>query len=258
MAGIGADGAPASITEESVDALGDGAVAPVAEVAEVAATPEDGTTQTGTVKKWNEDKGYGFIGPDVGDKDVFCHGSSIGQEGVTGLVEGEKVQYTLNVEADGRLKASDATGIGGGKFRGKWEEGDDVKTGTVARWRADKGFGFITPDEGDKDIFAHVNDCGAALTEQSKVEYTETVGEDGRIKAVKVLGLGGRPLAEPPAMGGMGGPVRGMGGRPQQMNPMMQQQYMMMQRQAMMQQQAQRAYGQQQGGYGQQQRYAPY
>jgi len=246
--GIGSTDAPGAIDAEAVDNLGATEAAP--ETTETAAADAvDGSTMTGTVKKWNEDKGYGFLGPDEGDKDVFCHNSAISQEGVTGLVEGEKVQFTLKVEADGRLKAADLTGVGGGNLRGKWEEGDDVKTGTVARWRQDKGFGFITPDEGDKDIFAHVNDCGASLVEASKVEYTEQVGEDGRIKAVKVYAPGGRPLPEPAPVA-QAGPMRMRMG----MNPMMMQQY------AMMQQQqgygggygyGQQGYG---GGYGQQQR----
>lgn len=48
----------------------------------------------GTVKWFNEDKGYGFITPEGGGKDVFVHFSNIKQEeGFRKLAEGQKVQY---------------------------------------------------------------------------------------------------------------------------------------------------------------------
>merc|ERR1712167_514530 len=193
--GLGAAGAPASVTAEVVDALGDKskepeAEAPAAEDEAPAEAPtveevpvsKDGDKKTGTCKKWNDQKGYGFIGPDDGSKDVFVHNSTIQQEGVNSLVEGEKVEFIVKVETDGRLKASEVTGLNGENFRGQWEEDAVVKNGTVARWRGDKGFGFLTPEDGgDKDIFVHVNDCGVTLVEGTKVEYTEQIGDDGRI-----------------------------------------------------------------------------
>ena len=48
---------------------------------------------TGTVKWFNDAKGYGFITPDSGGKDVFVHFSSIGAEGYKSLAEGAKVEY---------------------------------------------------------------------------------------------------------------------------------------------------------------------
>ncbi len=53
---------------------------------------------TGTVKWFNDAKGYGFITPDEGGKDVFVHHSSISGEGYKSLAEGAKVQYD---EAEG-------------------------------------------------------------------------------------------------------------------------------------------------------------
>jgi cold shock protein len=48
---------------------------------------------TGTVKWFNDSKGYGFIAPDGGGKDVFVHHSSIAGTGFKSLVEGTKVEF---------------------------------------------------------------------------------------------------------------------------------------------------------------------
>jgi len=47
----------------------------------------------GTVKWFNEDKGYGFIGPDESTEDLFVHHSGIAGEGFKSLDEGDKVTY---------------------------------------------------------------------------------------------------------------------------------------------------------------------
>ncbi|MFQ5356714.1 MAG: cold-shock protein [Mariprofundaceae bacterium] len=50
---------------------------------------------TGTVKWFNESKGYGFIAPDDGSDDVFVHFSSIQGEGFKTLAEGQKVTFEV-------------------------------------------------------------------------------------------------------------------------------------------------------------------
>jgi cold shock protein len=49
----------------------------------------------GTVKWFNATKGYGFIQPDTGGKDVFVHISAVEKAGFTSLVEGAKVSYEV-------------------------------------------------------------------------------------------------------------------------------------------------------------------
>jgi cold shock protein len=50
---------------------------------------------TGTVKWFNATKGYGFIQPDGGGKDVFVHISAVEKAGYTGLAEGAKVSFDV-------------------------------------------------------------------------------------------------------------------------------------------------------------------
>jgi len=63
---------------------------------------------TGTVKFFNTTKGYGFIQPEDGSKDVFVHITAVQQAGLDGLNEGQKVGYELVTErgktAAGNLK----------------------------------------------------------------------------------------------------------------------------------------------------------
>lgn len=62
---------------------------------------------TGTVKWFNTTKGFGFIAPDEGGKDVFVHVSAVEQSGLTGLADDQKVSYELIEGRDGRQMAGD-------------------------------------------------------------------------------------------------------------------------------------------------------
>jgi CspA family cold shock protein len=53
---------------------------------------------TGTVKWFNTEKGYGFIQPDQGGKDVFVHISAVERAGMRTLNEGQKVSYELETD----------------------------------------------------------------------------------------------------------------------------------------------------------------
>ena len=61
----------------------------------------------GTVKWFNTTKGYGFIAPEDGGKDVFVHISAVERSGLTGLADNQQLSYELQEGRDGRQMAAD-------------------------------------------------------------------------------------------------------------------------------------------------------
>ena len=59
----------------------------------------------GTVKWFNATKGFGFIAPEGGSKDVFVHISAVERSGLTGLNDEQKVEFDLEDGRDGRKMA---------------------------------------------------------------------------------------------------------------------------------------------------------
>jgi CspA family cold shock protein len=123
----------------------------------------------GTVSWYDEDKGFGFINPDSGAGDVFVHARALA-EGLTWLAEGDRVAY----EVVGGEKGPQARGVhlvqgaepqtapqrsapGAAAGPASREVPARGGEGVVARYDGDRGFGFITPDAGGDDLFAHVS-----------------------------------------------------------------------------------------------------
>ncbi|HJS80276.1 MAG TPA: cold-shock protein [Vitreimonas sp.] len=60
----------------------------------------------GTVKFFNAQKGFGFISPETGGKDVFVHVSAVERSGLRGLADGQKVSFDLERDRQGRDSAT--------------------------------------------------------------------------------------------------------------------------------------------------------
>jgi CspA family cold shock protein len=61
---------------------------------------------SGTVKWFNGNKGYGFIAPEGGKKDVFVHITALQAAGLDGLDDGQAVSFEIEVASDGRESAT--------------------------------------------------------------------------------------------------------------------------------------------------------
>lgn len=154
---------------------------------------------TGMALKWCGS--FGFVKPDDGGPDLFCHFTSI-TDGNT-LREGARVQFVKKIhERNGREQVFDLIGgytseygfNGGGGGGGR----DGVTAppppgkmqGTVSRWTA-KGFGFITPDDGGEDLFCHFSkiEDGNALRPGTTVHFVKAFDEvRGNHRAVSIVG----------------------------------------------------------------------
>lgn len=138
----------------------------------------------GTVKFFNDAKGFGFIAPEDGVGDIFVHVSAVERAGLSGLSEGDEVAFEVEQDRrSGKAAAVDlvVTGRGappasrgggpGFSARGRSFEreaprrsgGDGSRApagsgvGVVKWFNATKGFGFIQPSDGGNDIFVHIS-----------------------------------------------------------------------------------------------------
>eukprot|EP00551_Chaetoceros_affinis_P000384 CAMPEP_0203638896 /NCGR_PEP_ID=MMETSP0088-20131115/4784_1 /ASSEMBLY_ACC=CAM_ASM_001087 /TAXON_ID=426623 /ORGANISM="Chaetoceros affinis, Strain CCMP159" /LENGTH=119 /DNA_ID=CAMNT_0050493629 /DNA_START=92 /DNA_END=451 /DNA_ORIENTATION=+ len=76
-------------------------------------TEEETARRTGVVKWFNTEKGYGFIIPDDGERDIFVHQTAINVQGFRSLADGESVEFeTVADPQTGKIKAHDVTGPG--------------------------------------------------------------------------------------------------------------------------------------------------
>jgi cold shock CspA family protein len=72
----------------------------------------------GTVKWFDSTKGFGFVVPDDGTPDVFVHQTAIQADGFRSLAEGEAVEFKVEMDGNGRRKASQVTGPDGNNVQG--------------------------------------------------------------------------------------------------------------------------------------------
>jgi cold shock protein len=150
-------------------------------------TQQHGTADgaDGTVTWFDLDKGFGFVTPDAGGEDVFVHVRALA-DGLTSLAEGDRVTYEV-VHAEKGPQARNLHLVRGtaarrvpgpsAPARQAHPKAADVPArageGVVARYDAERGFGFITPDAGGADLFVHVSVLGGAepLLEGERVRY---------------------------------------------------------------------------------------
>ena len=161
----------------------------------------------GVVKFFNGQKGFGFIVRDDGGEDVFVHISAVEQAGLTGLAEGQPLEFTL-VDRGGRISATDLkiegeplpvedrgpprNERGGGAERGgpQRQLTGEKASGTVKFFNAMKGFGFIQRDDGQPDAFVHISAVERAgmtnLNEGDRLEFELEVDRRGKYAAVNL------------------------------------------------------------------------
>lgn len=146
-----------------------------------AAVASDGAD--GTVTWYDAEKGFGFISPESGGEDVFVHARAL-TGGLTELSEGDRVTYEV-VAGDRGPQARDLRRVGGSQRSAPAPararsgrpapSGAPVRggEGVVARFDADRGFGFIAPDAGGADLFVHVSVVrdGEVLQEGDRVRF---------------------------------------------------------------------------------------
>jgi CspA family cold shock protein len=133
--------------------------------AEATASTDDGAD--GTVSWFDESKGFGFVTPDAGGEDVFVHVRALA-EGLTWLTEGDRVMFDV-VQSDKGPQARDLHLVHSAvpedtraSAPAKPDAPARAGEGVVARYDAERGFGFITPDAGGADLFVHISVLGGA------------------------------------------------------------------------------------------------
>lgn len=149
----------------------------------------------GTVRWFNADKGFGFIGPDDGGDDVFVHFRAIQSDGgFRTLEESQRVEFT-RVDGERGPQAEDVRlaplpDIEPGVVQGERSSDESLSTGTVLWFDPDKGFGFIKPDDEGEDVFVHLSSLVDAsfLDEGQKVEFALAEGPRGP-QAERVRGI---------------------------------------------------------------------
>ena len=175
-------------------------------MSEISPPPPSGDSITATVKWFNPTKGFGFLVPDDGSPDVFCHVSAVERAGYDTLPQGATVTCEIAQGQKGpqvseihSVDTSTATvapprgdrpprpGPGPGGFQDRRYAEPTGPTeeieGTVKFYNVGKSYGFVTPDGGGQDVFIHAKVLARSglddLEPQQRVRLMITQGPRG-------------------------------------------------------------------------------
>jgi CspA family cold shock protein len=126
-----------------------------------------GPPVSGVVKWFSPEKGFGFVELSDGLGDAFLHGSVLAQSGINAVQGGETLEVRVGPGHKGPhvtevLSVDSSTAVPMASRRSSaptmTSNGPSVEeTGTVKWFNADRGYGFIAPNSGRKDVFVHVS-----------------------------------------------------------------------------------------------------
>lgn len=180
---------------------------------------DEGVQVKATVKWFNVSKGFGFVSPEDGSPDAFLHVSVLNRAGLQTLPEGAEILCFIAQGQKGpqvtriaevlKMPEGGSSGEGGGggggrggprrnRYRDEADSSNDggmefsdaprgpeVEVSGVVKWfKSEKGFGFVTPSDSDKDVFVHKNvlrRCGLSYLEPGqKVQMRVQDAQKGR------------------------------------------------------------------------------
>jgi cold shock protein len=145
------------------------------------------------VKWFNADKGFGFVTVSDGSPDAFLPMAALRRAGYEDLLEGAQITCEVSAGPKGPMvtgvlnvdsPTSTTQSRAGGGFGRRTPRPSTVLEGVVKRFDADKGYGFISPDDGGKDVFIHITalrrSAVVALDPGQRVKIEVVDGTKGR------------------------------------------------------------------------------